>query len=537
MNKEKKVGFIFSIIMIVLTCIIYKIRLEETYSISMLINKLSYSMQIRQIAASYYLFILGYWLMPYVEPQWGMYRRIVFSYIVGTAIWGALSILYLCVGIKYNLVNMTIGCIIVGGINHLLLKKNMIRKDLKSFLSDSFIFIGIASIASTGLMYTFGSCDSQYLIQQWGKDLAIMGVINERQHGLLTSTGILPATFSSLSYFWGADNMYTIHHVLELCFWIFFGSAVGETIFFTDNISLKKRYLVSIFLTIFVYRLPPIQLLSGWIMSNMYMMVYSFVLCYFLYMDLEQKLMFCNKLYLYIIVGAITLLRTDSSITMCIILGCFAICYSDQVKKLFPFLVIAFFAFLSFYFKIYLVLKGDVDGMLINLRILLLMGMCFWLIGCYMVVAKYIMKILKKTNIISILYCSLLILNIGLFVVFKDTYVNNFIIIVKNMIDLSIIGGHWGSSLGITVLCIFYIMSKREKQDVFFLLGVCSIVIYMDFGVIRTINDTVTAARFGFGDSMNRAIISTLPIIFFDFYRKLFSERFILKVSLGCKEY
>lgn len=57
MNKEKKVGFIFSIIMIVLTCIIYKIRLEETYSISMLINKLSYGMQIRQIAASYYLFI------------------------------------------------------------------------------------------------------------------------------------------------------------------------------------------------------------------------------------------------------------------------------------------------------------------------------------------------------------------------------------------------------------------------------------------------------------------------------------------------
>lgn len=282
---------------------------------------------------------------------------------------------------------------------------------------------------------------------------------------------------------------------------------------------------ITICLTVLVYRLPPVQLLSGWIISNMYMMAYGFVLCYSLFIMFKQeKTYFWDRIFLNIFVMAVTLLRSDSSVTICTILGCFAICYSDQIKNLFLFLVSAFMIFTMYYLKIFLVLRGNVDGKFISVKTILLMGICFFIVGGYMLASRYILKIIKEKYIIFMLYFCLLFFNLGLYVVFRDRYLENLYTIFKNMTD-TLITGNWGNTLSITILCLFYILAKGTKKDVFFLIGVCLLVIYMDFGVIRTMDGKAIASRLGFGDSMNRAIISTLPIIFFDFYRKLFDEK------------
>ena len=50
------------------------------------------------------------------------------------------------------------------------------------------------------------------------------------------------------------------------------------------------------------------------------------------------------------------------------------------------------------------------------------------------------------------------------------------------------------------------------------------IIIFIDLGVLRTINGTVGAARLGVGDSINRSIISILPMLCYDFYLRLFGQ-------------
>lgn len=521
---KKKHGIAVSILLIACTCIIYIIRMRETYEISSLLNKFSSGMQIKQIAASYFLFCIGYWELYCANLQWGTLKKVSVGYVLGAAIWGVLSVFYLCIGIEYNLFFMTTGFIFFGTISYIF-RRGKTNRRKEDFLYDSIIFIGIASIASTGLLFTIGGGDSQYFIQQWGKDFAIFGEIKDIQHTLLTHTSMFSAMFSSLAYFFGCDNIYTIHHCMEICFWLFFGKTIEESLFiYKPEYSPFKKSILSIFLTLFVYTLPPIRLLSGWIISNMYMMVYMFALCYSLYRVSDKKELSCwEKVFIHIIVISIVLLRADASATICIILGCFAIRYPDKIKQLYPFLLSAFVAFVMYYAKIFVVLKGNINGSFISFKTLLLMGGCFLIIMCYMMVAKYILRVISNKFMIKILYIGLIVFNLVLFLIFRDTYFNNVYTIFQNVVSTNQ-DGQWGSTFCIIGVCLCYIVSKRKEKDIFFLTGISLVVAYIDFGVLRTINGTSIAARLGYGDSMNRAIISTIPIIFFGFYIQFLME-------------
>ena len=313
-------------------------------------------MQIRQIGASFFMFFIGYWELTCAKIEWGTWGEIAAAYILGTAIWGVLSMFYLCLGIPYSLIYMVAGIIVLGIITFVFLKKNF-KFETVPFVCGCFIFIGIAAFASTGMMnISYGTGDSQYYIQQWGKGIAILGEINSAQHGFLTHTGLLPATFSSLVYFFGADNVYTIHHCFEICFLIFFGKIVETDILSQKQYGETKKRIFSIALTIFMYMLPPIRVLSGWIISNTYLMVYLFAVCYSFYRMFEKKEEISGqKIFTLILVIAITLLRADTPVTICMVIGCFAVCYINDVKKLWPFFVSAFFSFGVYYLKIFFI--------------------------------------------------------------------------------------------------------------------------------------------------------------------------------------
>ncbi|MCI9152212.1 hypothetical protein D3Z53_07375 [Lachnospiraceae bacterium] len=521
MNKSQKRGVFISILLCIFTFITYRIRINETYNISKLLNRLSSGMQIRQILASYVLFFIGYCGRIGKKSKLGTWSNIAVSYILGAAIWGIGSISCLFIGVNYNLISIFWGL----GIGIFVLRfflNGYLEQNIIFFIYDSIIFIGIAAFASTGLMnISYGTGDSQYLIQQWGKGIAILGEINNTQQTFLTSTGMLPATFSSLTYFFGADNIYTIHHCFEICFWILYGKIIEETLFQNKNYDSNKRKMISIGLSIITYTLPPIRLLSGWIISHTYSMIYIFILCYYLKRMLESKeeALLEHKIFIHIIVIAIMLLRVDSPITICVIIGCFSICYVNKCKKLMAFLLSAFITFLLYYLKIFSILKNGLNGHFVNIETLLLMVAAFVIVGSFILLGDRLTRAISKEHLCKICYASLFAFNLIMFIIFGETYLENMHTVLQNTVTVD---WFWGGTLGIMAICLLYMVSKKQKQDVYLLLGICLLIVYIDLGVLRTINGLI-AARLGPGDSINRAIISVLPVFCYDFYFKLFS--------------
>lgn len=506
MTKRMKCFILIcAICMIVVASIFTFMRITKSSDIDLFFLLLSQGKQFRSIVMVCVLFCYGWLIIGIFKgPQKDFFIKELLSFPIGLGLWGLNSVIILSLGIVYNLMSVS-----VISICEYFVLLGMHWKSVKISMHETgwaiFLFWSVAFLVSTGIFHSYMTGDS-YGARTWGTLIARAGTLQEQYGYSLTSTGLLPATISSLSYFCGVGNVYVQHHCLMICFW----GLVCYVIY--QQLEIKQtniKLFIAIVISLFIYLLPPIHFASGLVLAHTYQMVIVFLLVYALrrvaYKDDVNRL---DRISIIFMVLLLAFLRVDAPILLCVILFCFAMCGFKDIFFLLRLAAYIMMAMLLYYLRIYL-LCGELSGKFIDISIVgLMVAACIFVMICCIIIYR-IGEEASTHYMEKIAYISLMLFNIGLLVICGSVYIDNFKVIIQNAIEPSQL---WGATLGILLVLMWYAFRRKEKRDVLFMVSVFMLVVGVDLGVLRTFTGSI-AARLGWGDSMNRTIWSYLPIV------------------------
>jgi len=509
----REILFTNSLILLTVAC--YLIRMEQSNDgeLNALLFELSKGNQIRQIVCVLLLFVLGLITLVNVNRSFNNSWLVLLAYPVGLALWGSVSCIVLCIGISYNLLSMSVILFLIEiGLALMKIRGETREKEQKIFwIRSCIIIIGIVCVISTGAVYTFASHDSHYYIDILGRGIFLEEGLSENFKTYMLSTGIAPATISSLMCMLGGDAIYALHHCLVLNFFMLFAYAVyQEAIKYIDK---KKAMLFAVMTVCAMVSIPAIQLLSGWIISNTYIMIYSFLLIVLFGRITQFKEMPKDyKVILTIIIVFMTFLRADAPIYI----GCLFVCLSiTQIQNrdivLYCILPSAL-SIVLFYITCYILLKNNLDGLFLMpstmLAILGLYGVM--LIWFCMIRNKRILFIQRRY---MGLVLGILLLLIVMISVYKPQMTLEIAkVYLYNFTSFSVNAGWWAMNVVfILLLCFVVYQRKQEKLSLTDFYALILYEVTFVLGMLRALMEL--SPRKGFGDSFNRTFISYLPIV------------------------
>lgn len=509
MQIKKSVYFLSgTVILYILTGISYLMRVRESqvsglYEMIYVVTK---GMQIRSILGSMVFFFTGLLLLYIVRVNMEDIWIALLAYPAGISIWCVVGSLILIVGVPFNLLSASI--ILVGILCFLAVinKPHISSAVLKKMGYYSFLFSGIAVIASSGILFTFTSHDYVYFIDGLGKALAIEGVLSVDFKTFLTSTGILPAILGAFAYMIRIDSLYTFHHCLSLSF-------LGVFTYGTYKCTKHHALIKSIILTTILVFLPPFILLNGYVISNSQSMFLLFIICYFLFNNKNSDHMSNDySILLIILICTFTLLRSDSGIVLCCLYVCMA-STSLKSKEIVNKLVLpSFMLLLLYYMKIFLLLREASSGMLLNWKTIGMILMFYIGVIIYCSFFRYRRWAFIQEHYKSIVVMGLGTINIFLAVFLKELYFQNLNNILYNIFTPS---EFWGAT-GFLIIVLFVKVLMKKATNIWLFMAFITAITIIDLGTLRGL--LLFVARQGFGDSMNRLLMSLLPIFVFGFY-------------------
>lgn len=510
MNKKYKLICIdLALVLLFISFILYRYRISNTTEVGKFFASLGKGRQLRAILASGALYIYGWLLICIWETKENIFLKALLSYPVALAVWCVSSACILITGISYHLYTTAVVMLLILISGVAVNKHNFEIKD-KNLVDNGILFclfISVAAFLSSGIPKSYMVHDSYYYILEWGKLLAKTGRITSVQDQMVFDTGLYPATVSALADFCGVENLYTFHHCLIACFWGIF----AYICYMGLQIEKKNaRICFAVCIMLFTYILPPIHFESGLILSHTYQMVLTVPFILLLWKDRNQEhISRSDRAALILCAFVFTLLRSDSTITFCVILFCFITCGFKDMKVIVGLACSSMVFFIVYHIKIRWVCRGDMEGRILQAAPVIMMLAAFILVILYGILINKFSDKWPFRHAEGVSYVLLALFNVFLWAVFKDMYIKNFKIVFQNA---TLISELWGVTFWILLILLIYLFIGKEKADSIPMISVFAIVVGADLGVLRTIVGA-GIARAGWGDSMNRHIWSFLPFV------------------------
>lgn len=526
MKKYGKVLFSCAILLS-FTIICYLVRLQQSKidSLNMFLYELSKWNQIKSIIAGFMIFGLGLGTLINMNAfQNDIKMLFLLSIPTGIAFWGILSILVMLSGIKYSLVTMILSCVVVEVLTLIIRsrKKIKLRYKREDILKIVILTFGIISVLSIGLVYAYSAGDTITYIDLLGKAFVIEGGFSSHFETVFLSTGIGLATLSSLTYMLGSNNVYIIHSMFILNFFFFLWYVLYKKI--VISIYTKYARVLSFICAASIFILPPILYFSGWIISNVYIMCYLFILSILLMEGEESsKVDVGTSILTGILCVFFVYLRSDALITLsCLVLS--AVIGKIATRKMILFIMLpSLLAMILYYGKIYLILGTKGEGLFLDVRTIGAMFILMIMLMVYYAFFRNKRLLFFQKNMVLIVTIILLLFMAVLYMVSPETFIYSMSIYNINTTDISSQGGFWGVT-GIFVLMMLLLshMYNDSKFKSIEFLVIILVLTNMIMGPLRAYLGV--EPRIGVGDSFNRAFISYLPLVMWVVYDRLFIE-------------
>ncbi len=527
MKKYGKSLFICAVL-ISFTLICYFIRLQQsgTDSLNRFIFELSKGNQMRSILAIAVIMGLGIGTLMNMNVYSDNVKMLfLLSMPAGIALWGILSILVMILGIKYNMITMLLTCLVMEVLIFVVRKrkKNFLRYNREEIVNFSISSFGIVCALSTGAVYVYSAGDTFAFIDLLGKAFVIEGGFSNHFEEIFLSTGIGLAPLSSLAYMLGTDNIYLIHSAFLLYFFFFLWHFLYHKII--NSLFAQYAKGLSFICSVLIITMPPVLYLSGWIISNVYIMCYIIILEILLleYAN-EDKVNIGFGILMGLFTVFFVYLRCDALIT----LSCFslaAVIEKISNKKMISSIIIpGLLAMILYYGKIYLVLGAECDGLFLDVKTI---GAMLALILCFLIYYAFFRNkrlLLLQKYMVPIVIISLLLVMAVLCMISPEMFIQCMNVYNINTTDISPQGGFWGVT-GIFVLMMLFlshIYNNSKIRGMEFLV-IILILTNMIMGPLRTYLGQ--PPRIGIGDSFNRAFISYLPLALWVVYDRVFAEK------------
>lgn len=490
-------------------CYIVQTLEQGNSELAMMIGIITAGMRLRQIVCVLLLFILGFIFLFIINESINTVWLFLLSYPLGVLIWVGMSMVLLLAGIPYSLFTMTVAIILFVALFVIRRRGENYHYDKEILMHGAIIGIGVLSIASTGIQFTFSSYDTRYFVELLGKSLVIEGRISRDFKTYFVNSGMGPATLSSLAYMFNVDSIYIVHHTLIINFFIMFYYSLYMK--FREHWGGKRSTIFSLVSTLFLVLLPEIQLVGGWVISNAYIMVYLFVIIVLLdQIKDKNKMPNDYKKILAVIFFVFTFLRIDSGITACCIFGAVAISRLCNRHVLCYCILPSLSSFILLLLKMYLITKGNIDGYLGSWGTLGAILLLYLGVVVYYFARGHILQIVQNKFENYILAITFLIFAV-LFLYRPELCMDSIKTLMYNFMELSQDGDFWGVTFPLFLL--FWWMSHqvyRGKMQMLELAALLVILVTVDLVILR--GCIGLSVRRGLGDSFNRQFISYVPL-------------------------
>lgn len=464
--------------------------------LSFLVDSLNRGFQIRQIIVILCLFCYGWiFVCSFFDEKsykWVFALSLPFS----ISVWVISAHLMMLVGFKYSSFSI---CVVMCAILcaryiYLYLHRVKLNFNICVFLQCFFVFIGVASISTSGVLLTYMSADSYHLVAEYGWMFGKHGVYLPYMGDMLTSTGVAPAIISSISYLFGFESVYGIQYCL-----------VFSLVCFLIVVSYSNSTLASSRNKLFVFLIPLMvvftcgffYIICGWLISNVYWMIYCTIFCVIL---LEKNRMFKvdASILLALCSFMMTLCRAEGIIFVSFILACMF----DKTKRIYEGIGVMAcnIALLgALYSKIFISFKYfSSDFLSIGTALIIIVIVLAAL--SYLIICQ-LSCFMQKNNFFLIKYGCIALIPLMAIVKLDQTITN----IKMTVMNLGM--KDWGWTIWILLIIIVFIIQRGIAYPQLYYSIIGQVVIAFAMNCVRFV-----PLRYGMGDSYNRLLISIIPL-------------------------
>jgi len=495
----------------------------------------------RQLLAILGLYFIGYYT---INPLRGLTLEwhMLFSFPVGMVAWVVPSYIQLLLGIPYTLV----GTVIIISVFLILLNWRFPvhehKERAKEYISNNFLpwlMMAAGLIAASGLNYIFRSFDTYFFFTNYGKTLALWGnyadFVGERVY-----------VFNQVGQFLPIINAYTTMLGLDQCFQIMVFAdymmvlIFGATLYYVllamggkkkSDISpeaLKKENLKNmtpmkwtIVATAYLCTCTAFVIGSRWAISNMYCMLYMFVIVSVIFLGKNDIIDKISAETLVAISGmALSILRKDGIILLVFLM--IVITCSERYKKKDLFVMFAPGALMElswiFYVKVVLGTKtlsrqvrygsttiASTKNVLF-IVVIVVAGILFISIGLELL--KFIEKHVKYINRYHVMMAGLLLLIIPCAMKKGWLVFDNFDYTVRNLFGYD---SAWGLSAYTLFALLVVACLPRPKLD-------WENFLWMGYAVLNFVSYSLIDDKVlwvNWDDSYSRVLMQIVPVLVF----------------------
>ncbi|MCR5651469.1 MAG: hypothetical protein K6F86_09845 [Lachnospiraceae bacterium] len=380
------------------------------------------------------------------------------------------------------------------------------KKDLLILTAGSTV---LACIAASGLLSVGLDNDSYYYFSTYPQMIIHNGCLKYEFDVLLTDVGPVAAVINTLPFVFGFSNTYGIQHFLNFTFLIIF----SYILFFElkeKELSVRIRGVISGTAAVFLATCPAYLTTAKWIMAGDYFMVFFFLLAYFGYRDTKDKEIDMAPV-LALFAFMVTMVRQEGPVMIAFLSVCFCILEVKGRRIALLYILPAFLAAGLYYLRIFVFINvRPLYAFLTRQKAVLILAMLLAAgMGVLTVKTKVFEGIQKKLKLFIIL--GVILLNLAMLAVNSERYLTNLYMFFMN-VRLRNGWGYFGFVFFIfIVLSVLYAVIQKDKEISFF-----------DVLMIGYILISVCAAwgrgdhlRLGTGDSGNRVMLTSVPVIVF----------------------
>lgn len=479
-----------------------------TDSILVCVKEITREYRIRQIIVTFIFFSLGFLVSIRVFGTDDIAYATVWAMPVSVAVWSVGSMVLLLTGIPYIVLSSVIIYIFLLALIRFSSYKHIEAIPIEHVLQIMLFALAVIVIISTGIIPTIMSSDSYFYVMQYGEILAKTGKLSFDTAGtFMTWTGISSALMSSLAYMFGFETIITFHYLLIFSMVGLFALTIFK---YCKKCVLLQKPVVAIAVTIVsllaLISIPSIELLSSWVISNAHCMVYIlfFMIGIKGYVDERAD---NNALFWILIFIAVWLGMSRAEMSVCMV-GMIGIssCLSLKRRDL------LIMSGLLLLFQGAFLLRLDVqqahsnkqvyDTMLTTEIQLLMMGALGALL-LYSVFYDLKLIVIIRDKLKVLILIALPLMCLCIYFIDTEKYVTSIDAIIYNLKN-----EYWGIAhyFLLVIVLVAIIITKRITFYGLFAYGY--LFLNLLFALARK-----QPLRYGYGDSFNRMLISSVPIV------------------------
>ncbi|MCR5526613.1 MAG: hypothetical protein K6F39_04435, partial [Lachnospiraceae bacterium] len=296
-----------------------------------ILNQLTAYDGIAQVLTIVLLSVYGMVLVSAVPGRMQKSWKALLSFPFGISVYMLCGYIILLTGINFGRASVIVfmAVLLIAALMIGLKGKNFGRPDGKLLALWFIATAALAAFACFGGLSLAVSNDSVYYYSAYPRMLVAQGRYAKSFDTFLTDVGQTTAVLNCLPFLFGFDATFGIQHFINFNFLAVFLAALYER--GAKHLTVKKAIAAAAAGTLFLAASTPYLVVSKWVLSNVYFMIFAFILFYILLKNSEEEFSAKWAMVEFVLFAVFAMLRMEGGIVaLLIIFTASAMNYSNR---------------------------------------------------------------------------------------------------------------------------------------------------------------------------------------------------------------